>query len=164
MFFHSNIYCFFHKDYLQKTVSFVTCKCTIKIQSDGVKCPCSALSLCYSELILCTAVTGGWVWSSSSTCRYNGALVSRPGLFMQHRVCLRLRIELTPRHCLGKRVQGQSTVYSSLVSVCAALLSLSCAGSSGWYIPDNEWELGWEAYFFSSSVHQITDWSVAHID
>lgn len=53
-----------------------------------------------------------------------------------------LRIQQTPRHCLGKREQEQSTVYSSLLRVCTALLSLSGAGSCGWYIPDNEWEQG----------------------
>lgn len=58
-----------------------------------MKCHRSALSLCFSDLILCTAVSGGWVWSSSSTWRYNGVLVCRPVLFMQHRVCLRPSIE-----------------------------------------------------------------------
>lgn len=123
-----------------------------KIQSDAVKCHCCALSWCFSELILCTAVTGGWVGveqqldmtvqrgssvSTSSVHATPGVSASRHWGF-----------SWPPRHCLGKREQEQSTVYSSLVRVCTALLSLSCAGSCGWYIPDNELGAAMGGLFF----------------
>lgn len=105
-----------------------------------------------------------WVGGCGAAARHDGVT----GLLCLHQFCSRntgcvcasaLRIQLTPRHCLGKREQEQSTVYSSLVRLCTALLSLSCAGSCGWYIPDNELGAGMEAdfppLFFLNTKSQI---------
>lgn len=126
----------------KETASFVTLKCTI---NENISLWQHEMSLlCFIFVFFCLNLVhcgNRWVGGCGAAARrvgITGFFSCNPGC-----VCVpALRIQLTPRHCLGKREQEQSTVYSSHVRLCTALLSLSAQGSCGWYIPDNEWELG----------------------
>lgn len=108
----------------------------------------SDVSLCFSVWILCSAVTGGWVWSSgpcslARSHRYNGVtgllcldgfLFTTPGVSASQQ-----RGSSWPRDIvLEKESRKQSAVYSSLVRAlqsvysATALVSLSCTGRYGW--------------------------------